>query len=261
MISLSPNPYSKIRIAFSYLSYYLKAKRRHGVHSPFAYSFVEEVILKARYINYPKIEQQRREFRKSNKVLNFTDYGKSGNTFKKKVSTIAKNSLKSPKYAKLLSSAIAYYKPKNVLELGTSLGITTAYMAKSANNITTMEGDASVVAQANQGWDNLDISNIKTIIGNFDETLSQLDNQKFDLIYIDGNHKYEPTIRYFDNLLDNAFATTLFIFDDIHYSEDMEKAWEHVKNQPNVKVTIDLFFLGFVSLDPTLTKQNHSLRY
>ena len=124
-----------------------------------------------------------------------------------------------------------------------------------------MEGDSSVVAQANQGWDTLKISNIKTIIGNFDETLSKLDNQKFDIIYIDGNHKYEPTIRYFEYLLDNTFATTLFIFDDIHYSEDMEKAWSYIKKQPNVKVTIDLFFLGFVSLDPTLTKQNHSLRY
>lgn len=254
-------PYSKYRIVLKYIIYFFRAKSRHAVHSPFAYDFVDNVVNKAYGFRRRKIERQRKKLLQSSESIDFIDYGKQGNQFRKKISDIAKKALKSKKYAQLLGQAVAHYKPTEVLELGTSLGVTTAYLAQNANQVTTLEGDPAVTQKAEEVWSNLKIKNISSIIGNFDETLGRLEGQTFDIIYIDGNHIYEPTMRYFQELQKRAHSSTLFIFDDIHYSKEMEKVWTELRNMHKVRVSIDLFFLGFVSLDPALSKQDYVIRY
>ena len=68
------------------------------------------------------------------------------------------------------------------------------------------------------------------------------------MAYVDGNHRYEPTIRYFQLLLSHAHNDTILIFDDIHWSAEMEKAWKEIQQHPSVRCTVDLFYLGFVFL-------------
>ena len=262
MSNKSARPYSKISIATGYISYYLKAKKRHGTHSPAVYSFVENVVNKANKSKNKLIESERQRLENSKQSIDFIDYGKAGNIFKKNVSDIAKNSLKSKKYALLLSQLVKHYKAKNVLEVGTSLGITTAYIAQHKDvQVTTLEGDPTVAKIAQGVWDQLGLQNIACTVGNFDQTLDSVLDQQFDIIYIDGNHKLEPTVRYFNQLLTNAKPTTIFIFDDIHYSKQMEEAWAQIKSMSNVTITIDLFFLGIVFIDPKLSKQDFTIRY
>jgi predicted O-methyltransferase YrrM len=262
MSKKTARPYSKASIAAAYLTYYFKAKKRHGTHSPAVYSFVENVVSKAYRSKNKSIERERIRLKNSKQTIDFTDFGKEGNIFKKEVSEIAKNSLKSKKYATLLSQLVKYYKASKVLELGTSLGITTAYLAQNKDvEVTSLEGDPTVAKIAQSVWDHLGLTNIKSTIGNFDVTLDSIGDTKFDIIYLDGNHKLEPTLRYFNQLQKNASQSTLFILDDIHYSKQMEEAWKQVKAMSNVTVTIDLFFLGIVFIDSSLSKQDFVIRY
>ena len=262
MSSSSSTPYSAPHMVWKYLKYKLKAGNKHNVHPPTLFNFAEQVLQKASRIRYRSAENERRRLKKSKQILNFLDYGKNGVILQKAVSDIAKYSLKSPKYAKLLCKITEYYNAKNVLELGTSLGITTAYLARSSTTtVTTLEGDPSVVKIAESVWSQLGHTNIKSIVGPFEKTLDDAVKTQYDIIYIDGNHRLGPTLRYFDQLLHASHPKTLFIFDDIHYSEEMEKAWESLKADKRISSTIDLFFIGIVYIDPALSKQNFTLRF
>ncbi len=255
-------PYGRFRIARKYLKYYTSSGNKHDVHSPFVYEFVTEVLKKTRKAKSNDIEVERSRLIRSKQVIDFTDFGKNGNVFERSISDMAKKALKSKKYARLLGRIVQFYECKNVLELGTSLGITTAYLAKhSEGQVTSLEGDASVAGIAQNIWGQLGLSNVHSIVGNFDNTLDQVSENQFDMIYIDGNHKLEPTLRYFNLLLEKATEDTLFVLDDIHYSRGMEQAWSSIKNHPRVTASIDLFFLGIVTINPGYSKQEFLLKY
>ncbi|MDA0778646.1 MAG: class I SAM-dependent methyltransferase [Bacteroidetes bacterium] len=261
-MDVSSKPYSVIRIAINYIRYYLTSDTRHDVHSPLVYGFIDHVLKPAYPIHLPMAELKRKELRASEQYISFIDYGKQGVITQESIATMAKNSLKSKKYARVLAGAVRYYQAKQTLELGTSLGITSAYLASaSSSSLVTMEGDPQVAAIAKQLWEQLGLHNIKCIIGNFDNTLTELGDTQFDIIYVDGNHHYAPTIRYFEQLQHNAKVDTLFIFDDIHYSPAMEQAWQQIKSSDKCGVSIDLFFLGFVFCRPVLQKQHFVLRF
>jgi predicted O-methyltransferase YrrM len=262
MTEKSAKPYSKLNIATAYFRYRFKSLTKHGVHSPKVFEFMEEVLDSTSKSRNRKIERERKRLKESKQVIDFTDFGKSGNLFKKNVSDIARNSLKPKKYARLIAQTVNYYEAANVLELGTSLGITTAYIAQNENvKVHSLEGDPTVANIANSIWKHLGYKNITTTIGDFNATLGSLGDKTYDIIYIDGNHRLEPTLRYFEQLQRHANEKTLFIFDDIHYSPQMEKAWETIQANDSVTITIDLFFLGYVFIDKTLPKQNFTLRY
>lgn len=261
-MSRSPQPYGWSQIALSYIRYWFRSKNRHGVHPPRIYDFVTEVIRKRRTCADRSIEAERKRLLDNHSVFQFTDHGKDGAAVQRQVSEIARRSVKHPKYAQLIARMCEFYSCDSVLELGTSLGITTAYIAQHAKHVTTMEGDETVLGLAQQVWESLNISNIDTISGDFDDTLYRMGLKKFDLIYIDGNHRYEPTVRYFEHLLTyHATHGTIFIFDDIHYSEQMEDAWKHIQDHPAVTTSADLFFIGVVWIDPKLSNQHFELRF
>ncbi|MDG1756348.1 MAG: class I SAM-dependent methyltransferase [Bacteroidia bacterium] len=259
---IDTTPYSKIRITLKYLRYYLSSKGKHGVHSPLVYQFITQVLNSNEGSKYPLAEYERKRLQSDTTLIDFVDFGKSGKTYEKKINTIAKSSLKSKKYAQLLRRIAQHFQLNKILELGTSLGITTAYLAYDQSvNITTLEGSERVAQEAEKVWKNLRLSQIQCIKGGFEKTLSHVSQQSFDLIYLDGNHRYEPTLAYFDVLKKNSHKKTVFIFDDIHYSESMEEAWRQIKQQADVTITIDLFFIGIVWIDNSLSKEDFVLRY
>lgn len=262
-LQANSKPYSKLKIAFSYLFYYLNASNRHSVHSPFVYGFCTSALEKAHRLNFSSVEEVRRKFIKSKESIYFVDYGKDGNTIHKSIAIIASKSLKSKKYARLLAQSVAYFNSQSILEIGTSLGVTTAYLAKSTKGkVHTLEGDSQVAALANQGWATCGLSNITQTVGNFDNTLEiALQLATYDFIYVDGNHRFEPTLRYFELCLKQATADCVFVFDDIHYSKEMETAWQTIKQHPKVQATIDVFFLGYVFISPAITNQHYVLRF
>jgi predicted O-methyltransferase YrrM len=248
--------YPTFTLIKKYLQYYVNASngKGHGVHSPFVYQFIQEVLLdKKAPIEAALIETQRANLLADNSIVNVWDRGAGSRQTKQEqrvVKHIAAAALKPKKYAQLLARIVAYFKPANIIEMGTSLGITTCYLAKAANGQTvfTMEGAPAIAERAKKTIEALNIQNVQIIEGDFNQTLPEL-LQKIDtvgLAYIDGNHKYIPTKQYFADLLAKSDENSFFIFDDIHWSEEMEKAWEEIKQDPAVTLTIDLFYIGLV---------------
>jgi predicted O-methyltransferase YrrM len=147
------------------------------------------------------------------------------------------------------------------VELGTSLGITTCYMAKGNEKATvyTCEGSAAIAAIAKSSFAGQQAKNIELAEGDFARTLQPLLNKigKIDFAFVDGNHRKEPTIEYFNKLLNHSTPSTILIFDDIHWSADMEAAWKEIQGHPAVTLTIDLFFIGLVFINPDFKVKQH----
>jgi predicted O-methyltransferase YrrM len=260
--------YSAFQLGLKYLNYYFTAAngKGHGIHSPFVFDLVVKVLKdKTEHAAYQEVEQQRSFLLRNETVITVEDFGAGstkGLTKQRSVQRIASTSLKPKKYAQLLYRLVNYFQPKQILELGTSLGITTAYLAKAnkAATVTTMEGSTAVAEVAKQQFDALQLRNIKIVTDNFDETLQPvIDNadQSFDFVFIDGNHRKEPTLRYFEQLLAKTDNDTVFVFDDIHWSKEMEEAWELIKQHSSVTLTIDLFFIGLVFLRKEQKEREH----
>jgi len=240
------------------------------MHSPFVFDFILNVLNKKNDYEAPEeIEQLRKELIKNKTALNIVDLGagsRVNSSQKKSVRQIAKSALKSKRLAQVLFRLVKHYQPENIIELGTSLGVTTAYISKAnaAANVTTIEGSESVAAVAKENFRKLNCSNIQLLHGNFDQILPSVIHQlpSIDLAYIDGNHRYQPTINYFHQLLPKISSNSILVFDDIHWSQEMEKAWEEIKSHPSVKYTIDIFFLGFVFFKEEFkVKQHFSIRF
>ena len=260
--------YSVFQLGKKYLRYYFTASngKGHGVHSPFVFNLIINVLNdKTTYPAYKEVETQRNLLLGNETIITVEDFGAGstkGLTKQRVVQQIAATSLKPKKYAQLLFRLVHYFQPKQILELGTSLGITTAYLAKANPSaaVTTMEGSAAVATIAQQQFDALQLKNITVVTGNFDETLQTLidkTEQPFDFVFIDGNHRKEPTLRYFEQLLVKANNDTVFVFDDIHWSAEMEEVWAQLKQHPQVTLTVDLFFIGLVFLRKEQKEREH----
>lgn len=252
---------------FKYLKYLLSAKTAHGIHSPFVFDLYNEVInKKGNYYSFDKIELLRTKLLISNKEIDVTDLG-TGKSGKRTISEIAERSLKNKKYAWLLFRIVNHFKPNTILELGTSLGISTAYLASSNPNakVITIEGCPSISNEAKNNFASLGLNNIETVVGNFDNVLTSnlqhlTSNGNLDFVFFDGNHKKIPTLNYFKQCLEYAHNNSIFIFDDIHWSDEMENVWEEIKSHPQVLITIDLFFMGLVFFRKEQEKQNFVIR-
>jgi predicted O-methyltransferase YrrM len=248
--------YSSTLLAFKYLKYWFTASngKGHGVHSPFVFDFINNVLSDKRaFDSFRYIESLRNELMHDHREINVPDFGAGSRkqlNNKRKISAIARSSLKPKKFSQLLFRIVHYYKPRNILELGTSLGITTAYMAVAnpAASIITMEGAPEVAATAKNNFHRLNFSNIQVIEGSFEQNLALLiaELRNIDFVFIDGNHRLEPTLNYFEQLLPIINPSTILIFDDIHWSKEMETAWGEIKKHSSVTLTIDLFFIGLV---------------
>jgi len=252
-----------------YLKHRLTAKSRHGTHSPFVYKLADEVIYdfndKSEYKN---IEEQRKKLFNDDSVITVTDLGAGSQLNKnrtKKVSQIAKNALKSPRLAKLIYRLAKNAKAKSAIELGTCLGITTAYLAKTdaQTEVITIEGCPQTAEVARKNFQDLNLENIELHVGNFDLILPDIIARQpsLDFVYIDGNHRKDATLNYFKLCLPKVTENSLLIFDDIYWSKGMKEAWTEIKNHPDVTVTIDLFWIGLVYFKKGQAKEHFKLKF
>lgn len=260
-----------MHIVLKYIKHNITARGRkgYGIHSPSIFKLVTGVIHDfTPFYCYADIEAQRTKLLNNNKTIEITDLGAgskiyNGNT--RLISSIAKYSLKPKKQAQLLFRLVNHYNYKNILEIGTSLGITTSYLASvnSKARILTLEGCNEQLNIAKGVFEKLELKNITPILGNFNDTLPKALNkfEQLDFVFFDGNHTKEATLKYFEQCLPLAHNESLFIFDDIHLNPEMEDFWNELKQRPEVKVTLDLFHLGIVFFRKELTKENFNIRF
>jgi predicted O-methyltransferase YrrM len=253
----------------NYFDHLVKAKTRHGVHSPFVYQLIDEVIYDYKQKpEYQTSENLRKQLLNDERYITITDLGAGSyinNKKQKQVKQLAKNALKSKKLAQLLFRLAKHFKPRNIVELGTCLGVTTSYLSAAAPDakIITLEGCPQTASVAKENFEKLSLKNIHSTIGNFDETLPKIisENQELDFIFIDGNHRYDATHNYFNWCLPRLNNQSVMIFDDIYWSAGMKKAWEEIKEHPQVTVTIDLFWIGLVFFRDGQAKEHFKVRF
>jgi predicted O-methyltransferase YrrM len=252
-----------------YLQFLFKSKNEHSIHSPFVFELYTKIIQsKAKFPIFQEIENLRKKLLQNSSIIEITDFGAGSRIYKtnrREIRQITKNAEKSPKFSKLLFRLIQYFKPSTIFDLGTSLGITTIYesMAYLNSQIKTFEGCPATASIAKQNFQALNCENIELIVGNIDETLPiELSKiEQLDFAFFDANHRYEPTIKYFKLCLEKANEGSVFVFDDIHWSEEMHKAWQYINNHPEVIISIDLFYVGLVFFRRNQPKQDYTLRF
>ncbi len=253
-----------MKIGFEYIKYRWKAKGRHGIHSPFVYDFVDKCLK----ITFSSQDRKKlwgvfNQLRKDKRTIDIDDFGagskKLGN--KRKISTIFKTSSSKGKYGRLLYCLSKHYSFQNCLELGTSLGVGAMHLSLGNPNtkITTVEACKNTRSIA---LENLkDYPNVSCILDTFDHFLEQLDRSVcYDFIYIDGHHDGDALIHYLELLTPFTHDDTLFLLDDIRWSDSMLNAWQRIQNNPDFHLTIDLFRVGLISKRPKQEKEHFVIK-
>ncbi len=248
-----------------YARYKLVAKNAHGLHSPFVFDLYNNVIEESySYYDYDKLSRIRKKLEQNNSIITIKDFGAGSKIFKsdeRRIADICAHGIAPEKYARLLFRLVNFCAPTTVIELGTSLGLTTMYLASAAKKakVYTLEGSDSLVNFSRKQFEENKYINIEVIKGNFDEQLPKLvlDLEKIDFVYIDGNHSKEPTLRYFEEVLKKCHNDSVIVFDDINWSEEMKNAWKEIKDHPKVRLTLDLHFIGIVFLRKEHKEKEH----
>jgi predicted O-methyltransferase YrrM len=264
--------YSKPRLAFKWIQYFIRASnsRGHGVHSPFVFEFVREVLNDQKsYYAYEKIENIKKNLLQDERRVAVQDFGAGSNQNKdatKKISDIAAGSLSSQKFGRLLFRLVNYYRAGTMVEMGSSLGISTAYLAcaNPLSRVFTMEGSPEIADFAEKIFHQLGLSNITQVTGKFEEEMGNLiaSIPPADLVFIDGNHRKKPVLDYFEGFLEKMSPASMIVIHDIHWSFEMEEAWVVIQNHPRVKMSIDIFSAGLIFFrEEFRVKQKFTIRF
>ena len=261
---------NSVSLIISYFKFLAQSTNQHGVHSPFVYNLVTKCFYdKKKYPEYKALKHYRKLLLKNNTIISVTDFGAGSRVFKsneRKIAAIAKNAGISKKRAQLLWRITDYLEPESILEIGTSLGLATSALALGNPNakITTLEGCPNTQKVAKETFRELNLNhqNIEFVTTEFSTYLYNLkaENSNFKLIYFDGNHSKKATLEYFKLLLPTLTNDSVWIFDDIHWSLDMNQAWEEIKKHEKVKVTIDTFQWGLVFFRKEQEKEHFTIR-
>lgn len=258
---------NKVWQIFQYLLYLPRCVKLRDIRPPFVSQIHRELFKeKTKYYAFDEIESIRAKLLLTKKELTIKDLGAGSTVHKsnrRSVQAIARTSLKPAKTAQLLFRFVYKFKPTSIIELGTCLGITSAYLAKAnpKGHLLTLEGSQELAQVAKINFAKLEVRNYTQVEGNFDNTFEKCLIQvgKADFIYFDGNHRKEPTLGYFELALNFATEESIFVFDDIYWSKEMTEAWKIIKRHPKVTVTIDCFAMGFVFFKKDQAKEHFTV--
>lgn len=261
----------------AYLKFLLKSKNQHGVHSPFVFDLVTKCFYdKTHYPEYQLLKSYRKKLLHTDQTIEVTDFGAGSTVFKsntRSIQAMAKHAGSSTARAKLLFRLARYFQPHTILELGTHLGLSTIalHLGNPKARLISLEGCENTLAVTKERFkthfSGALPESVSFINTQFDTFLEEADlsflannNQDWSLVYFDGNHSKEATLRYVVKLLPSITDNTLWIFDDIHWSRDMEGAWNYIQAMPKVTVSIDTFQWGLVFFRKAQAKQDFTIR-
>ncbi|UQD57477.1 O-methyltransferase [Flavobacterium sp. K5-23] len=263
----------------SYLKFLWHSKNEHAVHSPFVFTLITKCFYdKKPKPEYSVLQEYRNSLLANTDTIEVTDFGAGSKVFKsntREITKIAKTAGISPKRAEILFRITNYFQPETTLEIGTSLGLATSALAvgNPKAKITTLEGCPNTMAIAQNQFQKFGLTNVNSVVTEFNSYLDKnnsslntatanckLNTDSFSLIYFDGNHSKKATLDYFEFLLPTITNETVWIFDDIHWSAEMEEAWEIIKKHPKITVTIDTFQWGIVFFRYEQPKEHFVIR-
>jgi len=249
-----------------FLRYQQRAQTKYYIHSPFVYQFYLNVLEGNAANHLQSINALRKRLVQTYDKILINDMGSEPGTKAKIISDLAARASVPDKYGKVLFHLVQYFSPHTIVELGTCLGIGTSYMATAgpSASVITIEGSGELSDRAGQNFNELRLNNIEQVTGSFEKNLPEVLTKLMtvDMAFIDGNHLYEPTMKYFNLLMDKANENTILVFDDIYWSREMTEAWSEIKRDPRITLTIDIYRFGIVFMHrEKLAKEDFTLRY
>jgi predicted O-methyltransferase YrrM len=261
----------KLFTIFKYIEYclYSQHKTGHGVHSPFVFNLITKVFRnKTDKSIVFTVESLREKLLSDKRKIVIDDYGSGSKNMKsnfRRVSDITRYSSVPEKYGILLANMAGEFGSPSVIELGTSLGISTMYMALGSpqSQVFTIEGSMELSGIAKSNFVDSEVHNITSITGTFENKLPELllEVKKPGMVFIDGNHRKDPLINYFYQIAEISGESTIIVIDDINNSKEMAEAWTAVKKHEKVSLTVDIFRMGIVFFRKGMTRQDLIIRY
>ncbi|MFP4093796.1 MAG: O-methyltransferase [Cyclobacteriaceae bacterium] len=257
----------KLSLLQGYLSYWLHAVNQHSLHAPRVYEFYTQIILKDQpQQDFEAIEALREDLLHDKRKIRVNSPGapsQVASSGERSIRHIARHGMSSPRFCRLLYRMARWQQARTIIELGTSLGITTLYLAAACPKarIYTFEGCRETAEVARRHFKLLNRNNIELIEGNIDEQLPPLISRidQFDLAYLDANHRYAPTLHYYELLRSKSHPTSVIVLDDLYWSAGMSQAWKELRQRPEVSLSLDLFDAGLLFFHPARQQQHHAL--
>jgi predicted O-methyltransferase YrrM len=253
-----------VNLIFEFIQYHWFAKKRHGIHSPFVYDLSDKCFtIKREKKDEIILNKYESNLKSNNTKIHIQDFGVGSRKMgsKRSINQIYKNSSSKGKFGKLLYQLNNYYQFKNVLEFGTSLGIGTLnlHLGNKSSNIVSVEACPETHRFTSSQLNTF--PNIQLINQTFEHFLNESQNEKFDFVFIDGHHDGNALLNYLEKLKNNTHSETIYLLDDIRWSQSMLKAWNKIKADNYYNLTIDLFRMGIISPRPQQQKEHFVLRY
>jgi len=253
--------------SLQFISHILRSRKWSAFHSPYLFQLFTHCCKdQPGNPSFNEIESKRKELLSTQESISRRDFG-AGSVYQLKeekvpISQIARSSLSYPFQCRFMSRLATFSKSIHILELGTSLGISTAYYAFGApqGRVDTVEGDPEVVTKAVGLFNSLHLKNVTIHCETFDDFISKYKPSagKIDLLFLDGDHRMEATLQYYQGLRKYFHPGTIVIVDDIYWSKAMTSCWEKLISFPEVTQSVDCFHFGLLFFKPDfLNKENH----
>jgi predicted O-methyltransferase YrrM len=232
------------------LRHYFRARTAYDLQSPFAYAFARETLDDRRwYYVFSEAEALRDTWKRDKRAIDTLDLGAGGRGGRRKVADLARHSATPPLFCRWLFHIVRFVRPERMLEMGTSLGVSALYQSAAARSarFITLEGCPQTAGLARKTFDRMHCP-VDLRQGAFDDLLPEAlaDLERLDYLFLDGDHSRAGTLRYLEQCLRYTHNETVWVIADIHWSDEMEKAWKDIQAFPGVTMTVDLFGLGVV---------------
>ncbi len=236
----------------AWLRHRLTSKGPHGVHSPFVFHLITQELLPDKHFHaFDAIESLRVELLRNEARIDVRDFGagsRSSSSSSRRICDIARTASNPPEQAQMLFRWANFCQPLRVLELGTNLGLSSAYLSKAIPkaSIWSLEGAPALVALARQHLEGLQCKNVTVVEGHFRETLPRTLSAMgaIDLAWLDGHHEKQATLDYMEMIWPYCHSETVLLVDDIHWSAGMNAAWEILRNDARVTLSLDFYHYG-----------------
>lgn len=261
---------SLIRYTCKYIPYLLTSRhsRGHGIHSPFVYDFVTNVLRGPDHTDYKQIERLKEDLKHDFSELHIIDPGAGSQSGAEKILSaayIVNHTSVNSKFGRLIARLVDWLSPSTIIELGTGAAFSTMYMAVAADQckIFSIEGCPEIAKLAERNITKLGLFNTEIITGSFTDLLPSLLPKIHHtlLVFIDGDHRGSHLINYFESILPFTNENSVFVFDDIRWSGSMEKAWKDIIKREEISVSIDLFRMGILFMKRNIFKQHYVIRF
>lgn len=269
----------------SALRWYLGARTRYDVHSPHLVEFLREVYTDDRHYHaFDLVRSVRGYWRRKAGTVRLRSLGAPSKTTSKNertVSSLVATNAIDDDCGRFLFRLALWLRAQNILEFGTNAGISTLYLhaADTRARLDTVEGNPDVAALARETFakagtgpglhphvglfqDWLDQQKIPTTAKNESKPAQSPNRptaQPLDLFFLDGDHRHQPTLDYVRQLLPRATQNAVFVIADIHWSPGMERAWEELKQFPEVTASVDVYHFGLLFFKPGINGPHLSL--